>query len=122
MHLDRNSCDHGIEPPDVRQRAGKTPQGKLTLRAYHEGGQVNIEISDDGAGLNLAKIVEKATQKGLITSDQGAALLRGEKAPDGNQVSLDQQMERVAQTDSQHEAVSALYMKYLGMFRTALGK
>ena len=43
MHLVRNSCDHGIESPEVRMRAGKPPQGTLTLRAYHEGGQVNIE-------------------------------------------------------------------------------
>ena len=59
---------------------------------------------------------------GLITHDQSAALLRGEKAPDGNQVSVDVQMERIAQTDSQHEAVSAIYLTYMGMFRTALGK
>jgi flagellar basal-body rod protein FlgB len=59
---------------------------------------------------------------GLISSDQGAVLLRGEKAPDGNQVSIDQQMERIAATDGQHEAVTAIYMKFLGMFRTALGK
>ena len=59
---------------------------------------------------------------GLISSDQGTALLRGEKAPDGNQISVDQQMERIAQTDSQHEAVTAIYMKYLGMFRMVLGK
>jgi flagellar basal-body rod protein FlgB len=59
---------------------------------------------------------------GLVSSDQGTALLRGEKAPDGNQVSVDQQMEKIAQTDSQHEAVTAIYMKYLGMFRMALGK
>ena len=45
VHLVRNSCDHGIESPEVRVRAGKPPQGRLTLRAYHEGGQVNIEIA-----------------------------------------------------------------------------
>jgi flagellar basal-body rod protein FlgB len=59
---------------------------------------------------------------GAVSSGQGAALLRGESAPDGNQVSVDQQMERIAETDSQHEAVTAIYMKYLGMFRTAIGK
>ena len=53
VHLVRNSCDHGIEPPEVRQRAGKPPRARLTLRAYHEGGQVNIEIGDDGAGIDV---------------------------------------------------------------------
>ncbi len=56
VHLVRNSCDHGIEPPEVRVRAGKPPQGRLTLRAYHEGGQVNIEIGDDGAGIDVARV------------------------------------------------------------------
>ena len=51
-HLVRNSVDHGIERPEVRQAAGKDPEGRLFLRAFHEGGQVNIEISDDGAGLD----------------------------------------------------------------------
>lgn len=60
--------------------------------------------------------------QGTVSSDRGAALLRGEKAPDGNQVSVDQQMERIAETDGQHEAVTAIYMKYLSMFRLALGK
>ncbi len=66
VHLVRNACDHGIEPPDVRLRAGKTPQGKLTLRAYHEGGQVNIEIGDDGAGVDVARVKQKAIEKGLL--------------------------------------------------------
>src|SRR4029077_5030858 len=55
-HLVRNSMDHGIEEPETRKRAGKDPTGILTLRAFHEGGQVNIEISDDGAGLNGVRI------------------------------------------------------------------
>jgi len=55
VHLVRNSCDHGIEPPDVRTSAGKSPHGKLTLRAYHEGGQVNIEIGVDGTGITSLK-------------------------------------------------------------------
>jgi two-component system chemotaxis sensor kinase CheA len=69
-HIVRNCCDHGIEPPEVRVGNGKSPQGKVMLRAFHEGGQVNIEIADDGAGINLAKIKEKAVQKGLLRSDQ----------------------------------------------------
>jgi two-component system, chemotaxis family, sensor kinase CheA len=66
MHLVRNSCDHGIENPEVRRRAGKSPQGLLTLRAYHEGGQVNIEVGDDGAGIDVARIKQKAIEKGLL--------------------------------------------------------
>jgi len=66
VHLVRNSCDHGIEAPDVRARLGKPQQGKLTLRAYHEGGQVNIEIGDDGAGIDVARVKQKAVEKGLI--------------------------------------------------------
>ena len=69
-HLVRNAVDHGIEPPAVRKAAGKNPEGGLLLRAFHEGGQVNIEISDDGAGLDLEKVRNKAVQKGLISSEQ----------------------------------------------------
>lgn len=68
-HLVRNSVDHGIETPEARVRNGKPMEGCLLLRAYHEGGQVNIEISDDGAGLNLEKIKIKAVEKGLISQD-----------------------------------------------------
>ena len=52
-HLVRNAVDHGIEMPEKRLAAGKSPEGRLFLRAFHEGGQVNIEISDDGAGIDL---------------------------------------------------------------------
>ncbi len=74
VHLVRNSCDHGIEPPDVRMSAGKSPQGKLTLRAYHEGGQVNIEIGDDGAGIDVAQVKQKAVEKGLLRPEQAEKL------------------------------------------------
>ena len=73
-HIVRNSVDHGIETPEQRIAAGKPAEGRLLLRAYHEGGQVNIEISDDGAGLNHEKIRTKALQKGLITADQAARM------------------------------------------------
>ncbi len=73
-HLVRNSVDHGIESPEVRRSAGKNPEGLLTLRAFHEGGQVNIEITDDGGGLDLEKIRNKAIQKALITADQAARM------------------------------------------------
>jgi two-component system, chemotaxis family, sensor kinase CheA len=71
-HIVRNSVDHGIERPEVREAAGKNPEGCLYLRAFHEGGQVNIEISDDGAGLDQERICAKALQKGLITADQAS--------------------------------------------------
>jgi two-component system chemotaxis sensor kinase CheA len=73
-HLVRNSVDHGIEDPEARRRAGKDPTGILTLRAFHEGGQVNLEISDDGAGLNGDRIRQKAIERGLITAQQGALM------------------------------------------------
>ena len=74
LHIVRNACDHGIEHPDVRVRAGKPPQGKLTLRAYHEGGQVNIEISDDGAGIDIGRVKQRAIERGLLSPEQAAKL------------------------------------------------
>lgn len=68
-HMVRNCCDHGIETPAVRARAGKPEQGTISLRAYHEGGQVNIEISDDGAGIDAQRLKEKAKQKGVLRTD-----------------------------------------------------
>jgi two-component system, chemotaxis family, sensor kinase CheA len=69
-HLVRNAIDHGIEPPELRVAAGKPAEGCLLLRAFHEGGQVNIEVIDDGAGLNFDRIRQKAVERGLITRDQ----------------------------------------------------
>ena len=73
-HLVRNSVDHGIELPDARAKAGKDPTGRLVLRAFHEGGQVNIEISDDGAGLNVDRIRAKAIERGMVTADQATRM------------------------------------------------
>jgi two-component system chemotaxis sensor kinase CheA len=73
-HLVRNALDHGIESPEVRVALGKPAEGRLTLRAYHDGGQVNLEISDDGAGIDSTKIGAKAVERGLITVDQLAAM------------------------------------------------
>jgi two-component system chemotaxis sensor kinase CheA len=73
-HLVRNAVDHGIEPPEKRQASGKSPEGHLFLRAFHEGGQVNIEISDDGAGIDLERVKQKALEKGIILPDQAARL------------------------------------------------
>ena len=79
-HLVRNSADHGIEMPDARVAAGKPAMGTIVLKAYHEAGQVIIEIVDDGAGLNTDKIVEKALSRGLITPDQAKSMSDKEKA------------------------------------------
>lgn len=73
-HLVRNTVDHGIERAEVRKANGKDEEGCLTLRAYHEGGQVNIEICDDGAGINPEKVKAKALEKGLMTQEQLAKL------------------------------------------------
>jgi len=73
-HIVRNSVDHGIEKPERRVAVGKPAEGRLLLRAYHEGGQVIIEISDDGGGLDADKIRRKAVEKGLITPEQAARM------------------------------------------------
>jgi len=67
-HLVRNAVDHGIETPEERVKRGKSPEGTLTMRAYHESGTVIIEISDDGGGIDASKVRAKALQKGLITT------------------------------------------------------
>ena len=73
-HLVRNAVDHGVELPASRRSAGKPEEGCLLMRAYHEGGQVHIEISDDGAGINPVKLRNKALEKGLITPERAAAM------------------------------------------------
>ena len=69
-HLVRNAVDHGIETPEARRKAGKEPVGRLKLHAFHEGGRVNIEIRDDGAGLNVDRLLKKAMERGLVTEQQ----------------------------------------------------
>lgn len=64
-HLVRNSLDHGIETAEARQHAGKDPVGTLSLRASHQGGHIVIEVADDGAGLDRARILAKATERGI---------------------------------------------------------
>lgn len=73
-HIVRNSVDHGMELPAERVARGKPAEGRLLLRACHEGGQVNIEISDDGSGVNVDRVKAKAIQKGLITVEQAARM------------------------------------------------
>ena len=73
-HAVRNALDHGIEPPAVREAAGKDPEGTLTLRAAQEGSHVVIEVSDDGAGLAVDKIRSKAIERGLLSAERAAQL------------------------------------------------
>jgi two-component system chemotaxis sensor kinase CheA len=69
-HMVRNSADHGLEGPDERRRAGKPETGKVTLNAFHEGGHIIIEITDDGRGLSLDKIKAKILQNGLASESE----------------------------------------------------
>ena len=69
-HMVRNAVDHGVEAPEVRQAAGKNPKGTVTLKAYHAGGQVVVDVIDDGAGIDAAKVAGKALEKGLVTQAQ----------------------------------------------------
>lgn len=68
-HLIRNSCDHGIEMPDVRAAKGKPEHGTVTLSASHQGGSILIEVKDDGRGLNKDKLISKAREKGIEVAD-----------------------------------------------------
>jgi two-component system chemotaxis sensor kinase CheA len=77
-HLVRNSVDHGIESPDRRRESGKPAEGVLTLRAKHESGQVVVEVADDGAGIEPARIGAKAVERGLITEAQLARMTPGD--------------------------------------------
>lgn len=70
-HMIRNSCDHGLEAPAARAAAGKNETGIIRLNAYHEGGHIVIEVSDDGAGLNTSRIRDKAIKNGLVSEEQG---------------------------------------------------
>ena len=70
MHLLRNCVDHGIEPPDERERRGKRRYGTITLNAYHEGNQIIVEVSDDGNGIDLEKVRARGIKQGLISADE----------------------------------------------------
>jgi len=73
-HAVRNALDHGIEPPEVREAAGKYPEGTLKLRAAQEGSHVLIDISDDGAGIAVEKVRQKAIERGLITPERAGQM------------------------------------------------
>jgi two-component system chemotaxis sensor kinase CheA len=68
-HLVRNSLDHGIETPEARVAAGKPEKGTVTLRAYHQGGNIIVEVADDGRGLNRDKILAKARERGMSVAE-----------------------------------------------------
>jgi two-component system chemotaxis sensor kinase CheA len=73
-HMIRNSADHGVEPPEARVAKGKPDVGMIRLAAHHEGGHIIIIVQDDGAGLNTARIYEKAIEKGIIGATEAATL------------------------------------------------
>ncbi|MBI3855370.1 MAG: chemotaxis protein CheA [Planctomycetes bacterium] len=72
VHMIRNAVDHGIEPRAERAALGKPEEGRILLRAYHEGGQVLLEVSDDGAGMDPARLRRRAVETGHLTTDQAA--------------------------------------------------
>ncbi|KZL92327.1 chemotaxis protein CheA [Clostridium magnum] len=78
IHIIRNSVDHGIEEPELREKRGKALKGTLKIRAFHQENHVIISIADDGSGLNLEKIKDSAIRKKVITPEKAAALSRSE--------------------------------------------
>ncbi|MDN4494264.1 chemotaxis protein CheA [Ureibacillus aquaedulcis] len=74
VHLIRNSVDHGIESPEIRRANGKPEEGNVTLRAYHSGNYVFIEIEDDGAGINRERVLKKAISKGIVTKESALSM------------------------------------------------
>jgi two-component system chemotaxis sensor kinase CheA len=67
-HILRNSVDHGIETPELRRKLGKPEEGTVSVRAFHEGGNFHLEVSDDGAGIDVERVKQKAIAKGLISA------------------------------------------------------
>jgi two-component system chemotaxis sensor kinase CheA len=74
VHLIRNALDHGIESPEERLAKGKPEEGTVTLRAYHSGNHVFIELEDDGAGINKERVLQKALERGVVTEEMAATL------------------------------------------------
>lgn len=73
-HIVRNAIDHGFESPEARLAAGKPAEGRLLLRAFHEGGRVTVEVADDGGGIHREKVKDRAIQRGLLSPGQAAAM------------------------------------------------
>jgi two-component system chemotaxis sensor kinase CheA len=80
IHIMRNSLDHGLETPQMRQDKGKDPTGSVKLKAYAESDRIIIDIIDDGAGINIGKVANKVLEKGLMTHEQIDALSEDQKA------------------------------------------
>ncbi len=78
IHMLRNSIDHGIEDPETRVNNGKSEEGRLDLKAYPDGNSVVIEIDDDGAGINVVKVKEKAVERGVITQTEADEMTQEE--------------------------------------------
>jgi two-component system, chemotaxis family, sensor kinase CheA len=74
VHLIRNSCDHGIETPEIRKINGKSEEGTVILKAYHSGNHVFIEIEDDGSGISRDKVLKKALKSGIVNEETAATL------------------------------------------------
>lgn len=74
VHIIRNSCDHGVETPDIRAAQGKSETGTIGLKAYNEGNQIVIQIDDDGKGLDAVMLKEKSIEKGLITEKEADSM------------------------------------------------
>lgn len=74
VHLVRNALDHGIETTTMRQEAGKSPRGMISLEARHEGNRLVVEVRDDGAGVNVEAVKQKAVSKGLVSEEEAAQL------------------------------------------------
>ncbi|MBW4690206.1 MAG: response regulator [Lyngbya sp. HA4199-MV5] len=75
-HLVNNAITHGIESPEVRRAAGKPPAGRITIRAFHQGNQTIISVSDDGAGIDIDRVKAKAIEKGLISATEAQSMSR----------------------------------------------
>ena len=80
IHIMRNSLDHGVETPEVREQKGKESSGSVTLNAYAQSDRIMIEIIDDGAGINVERVANKVLEKGLLTPEQIDALSENEMA------------------------------------------
>ena len=73
-HLLRNAVDHGIESPEDRLKAGKSPEGTIRLNAYHQGNQIVLEVSDDGRGIDTSKVLARAIERGLVKAEEAKSL------------------------------------------------
>jgi two-component system, chemotaxis family, sensor kinase CheA len=80
VHLLRNCVDHGIESPEVRAKAGKHPEGRIILRAYHQNGLVHVEVADDGNGIALDKVKKRGIERGLVTPERAELMSDSEVA------------------------------------------